>query len=134
MLAFFSKLRGTSFDCFYFSEGKCYMSNVHLRGHGRTQSCFWEEDPEQGRPPLRGAGLLQSLVRFCTPFPQGPWHSPQDDQRDQPPFTGRENQNMESIIIIHFQCLSLHLGNASCKSYLSWYLIKITDLPERINN
>ena len=44
-------------------------------------------DPEQAKPPLDGAGLLQSRVRDRVPPPQVRLHVPHADQAPQLPLT-----------------------------------------------
>lgn len=83
--------------------------------HNVVQGNFWMACPSQGSPPLRGAGLVQLLVRFWKPRPQRLLHGDHSVQVDQPPFT-------EETHISHF---TLHMSGFSLNMFfrkvLQWW-------------
>lgn len=66
-------------------------------GHRVVQAIFWTLWPSQKAPPLRGAGLVQVLVRFWKPLPHRLLHTDHSVQVDHPPFT--ERQERKSMIM-----------------------------------
>jgi hypothetical protein len=56
--------------------------------------------PEQARPPLEGAGLLQSRVRDRVPPPQVRLHVPHADQAPQLPLTVGEGKCLHLGLVL----------------------------------
>lgn len=69
------------------------MRRPLVPGHRVAQAVFWTFCPSQKAPPLRGAGLVQLLLRFCQPRPQLALQTDHSVHVDHPPFTGRTEKD-----------------------------------------